>query len=249
METEATVSEFQELLSSRGVTRRSFMKLCGAIAVAAGLSELAAPRVAQALEGSVIGATKGNLYPVIWIEGASCTGCTESFAQVESPDPASVVLELISLNYSETLSAAAGHSMEEAKAQTIKAGNYILVYEGAVLERWEGQALRVADKPGTEHLLEAAANANAVVALGSCAVNGGWMGAHPNSAGALGVQQFLEKNGIDKPVVNVPGCPANPEWLVSVLVDVVMMGKLPDLNAENKPAGIFNQTNLCLPYL
>ena len=242
METEATVSEFQELLSSRGVTRRSFMKLCGAIAVAAGLSELAAPRVAQALEGSVIGATKGNLYPVIWIEGASCTGCTESFAQVESPDPASVVLELISLNYSETLSAAAGHSMEEAKAQTIKAGNYILVYEGAVLERWEGQALRVADKPGTEHLLEAAANANAVVALGSCAVNGGWMGAHPNSAGALGVQQFLEKNGIDKPVVNVPGCPANPEWLVSVLVDVVMMGKLPDLNAENKPAGIFNQT-------
>ena len=242
METEATVSEFQELLSSRGVTRRSFMKLCGAIAVAAGLSELAAPRVAQALEGSVIGATKGNLYPVIWIEGASCTGCTESFAQVESPDPASVVLELISLNYSETLSAAAGHSMEEAKAQTIKAGNYILVYEGAVLERWEGQALRVADKPGTEHLLEAAANANAVVALGSCAVNGGWMGAHPNSAGALGVQQFLEKNGIDKPVVNVPGCPANPEWLVSVLVDVVMMGRLPELNAENKPAGIFNQT-------
>ena len=231
METEATVSEFQELLSSRGVTRRSFMKLCGAIAVAAGLSELAAPRVAQALEGSVIGATKGNLYPVIWIEGASCTGCTESFAQVESPDPASVVLELISLNYSETLSAAAGHSMAEAKAQTIKAGHYILVYEGAV-----------ADKPGTEHLLEAAANANAVVALGSCAVNGGWMGAHPNSAGALGVQQFLEKNGIDKPVVNVPGCPANPEWLVSVLVDVVMMGKLPDLNAENKPAGIFNQT-------
>ena len=86
----------------------------------------------------------------------------------------------------------------------------------------------MADKPGTEHLLEAAANANAVVALGSCAVNGGWMGAHPNSAGALGVQQFLEKNGIDKPVVNVPGCPANPEWLVSVLVDVVMMGKLPD---------------------
>ena len=85
METEAKVSEFQDLLSSRGVSRRDFMKLCGAIAVAAGLGELAAPRVAQALENSVIGATKGILYPVIWIEGASCTGCTESFAQVESP--------------------------------------------------------------------------------------------------------------------------------------------------------------------
>lgn len=89
METEATVSEFQNMLSARGVSRRSFMKLCGAVAVAAGLSELAAPRVAQALEKSVIGATKGKLYPVIWIEGASCTGCTESFAQVETPDAAS----------------------------------------------------------------------------------------------------------------------------------------------------------------
>ena len=54
METEATVSEFQNMLSARGVSRRSFMKLCGAVAVAAGLSELAAPRVAQALEKSVL---------------------------------------------------------------------------------------------------------------------------------------------------------------------------------------------------
>ena len=210
METEATVSEFQDMLSARGVTRRSFMKLCGAVAAAAGLSQLAAPQIAQALEKSVIGATKGKLYPVIWIEGASCTGCTESFAQVETPDPASVVLELISLNYSETLSAAAGWSMEEAKEQTIEAGNYILVYEGAVLEGWDGQALRVADKPGTEHLIEAAEKANAVVALGSCAVNGGWMGAHPNSSGALGVQQFLEKAGIETKVINIPGCPGEP---------------------------------------
>lgn len=243
MEKEATASEFQDMLSARGVTRRSFMKLCGAIAVAAGLSELAAPSIAQALEKSVIGATKGNLYPVIWIEGASCTGCTESFAQVETPDAATVVLELISLNYSETLSAAAGHSMEEAKAQTIEAGNYILIYEGAVLEGWGGQALRVADAPGTEHLIEAAEKANAVVALGSCAVNGGWMAAHPNAADALGVQQFLGKAGIETPVINVPGCPANPEWLMSVLVDVIMLdSKALQLTSENKPAGIFGQT-------
>ncbi|OUO90836.1 hydrogenase [Gordonibacter sp. An230] len=247
METEATVSEFQQMLSARGVSRRSFMKLCGAVAVAAGLSELAAPRVAQALESSVIGAAKGKLYPVIWIEGASCTGCTEAFAKLEAPDAASIVLEMISLNYSETLSAAAGESMELAKEQTIKecAGNYILVYEGAVLEGWGGQALRVADKPGTEHLYEAAESAAVVVALGSCAVNGGWMGAHPNQAGALGVQEYLKKQGVGTPVVNVPGCPANPEWLVAVLADVVLLSLAPselDLTSEGKPAGIFGQT-------
>ena len=68
------------------------------------------------------------------------------------------------------------------------------------------------------------------------------MGAHPNQAGALGVQAFLKKAGINTPVVNVPGCPANPEWLVAVLADVIFLEKLPALNSEDKPAGIFDQT-------
>ena len=234
------MSAFANMLEARGVTRRDFMKLCGTVAAAAGLSQLTVPQVAQALETSVIGATKGNLYPVIWVEGASCTGCTESFAQAQTPNAAEVVLDMISLNYSETLSAAAGYSMEEAKEQTIEAGDYILIYEGAIQEKWGGNALRVAGKPGTEHLIEAAKNANAVVALGSCAVNGGWMGAKPNVTDAMGVQQFLEKAGINVPVVNVPGCPANPEWLTSVLVDVVPMKLKPadlDLNLRaSRPA-------------
>lgn len=243
MEKEATVSEFQDVLSARGVSRRDFMKLCGTLAAAAGLSQVAVPQVAQALESSVIGASKGNLYPVIWIEGASCTGCTESFAQVETPDPATVVLEMISLNYSETLSAAAGHSMEEAKERTIEEGDYILIYEGGVLEGWNDNALRVAGETGTEILVHAAESANAVVAIGSCAVNGGWMAAHPNPAGAMGVQQYLEKAGVtDVPVVNIPGCPVNPEWIVSVLVDVIMMETLPALNKNNMPALLFDQT-------
>ena len=245
MEGEAAMSAFANMLEARGVTRRDFMKLCGTVAAAAGLSQLTVPQVAQALETSVIGATKGNPYPVIWVEGASCTGCTESFAQAQTPNAAEVVLDMISLNYSETLSAAAGYSMEEAKEQTIEAGDYILIYEGAIQEKWGGTALPVAGTPGTAHLFEAAKHANAVVALGSCAVNGGWMGAKPNVTDAMGVQQYLKKAGINVPVVNVPGCPANPEWLTSVLVDVVLMKLKPaelDLNSEGKPAGIFNQT-------
>ncbi|MEY8562938.1 hydrogenase small subunit [Eggerthellaceae bacterium 3-80] len=246
MGNEACRSEFYDLLDARGVSRRDFMKLCGAIAVAAGLSEVAVPKVAHALEQSVIGATKGNLYPVIWIEGASCTGCTESFAQMETPDAGTVVLEMISLNYSETLSAAAGHSVEEAKAQTIEAGDYVLIYEGAVLKGWDGNALRAAEEVGTETLVQAAVNANAVVALGSCAVNGGWCAAHPNASNALGVQQYLQEQGVEVPVVNIPGCPANPEWLMSVLVNVVIMKDmtllLDRLNSMNMPDDIFGQT-------
>ncbi len=250
MEKQATVTDAMDILESRGVTRRSFMKLCAGVAAAAGLSQVAIPRVAEAIEKSVIGATSGDLYPVIWIEGASCTGCTESFAQIETPDVASVVLDVISLNYSETLSAAAGHSVELAKEQTIEAGNYILIYEGAVLEGWGGHALRASTVSGEtsitgcEALVEAASNANAVCAIGSCAVNGGWCAAHPNPSQACGVQQYLEKEGIKTPVINIPGCPVNPEWVMSVLVDVCLLQdpSLVKLNEKNMPSMLFDQT-------
>ncbi|NPD30616.1 hydrogenase small subunit [Eggerthellaceae bacterium zg-1084] len=231
------------MLESRGVTRRRFMEFCGALAVAAGLSSAAAPKVAEAVEESLIGRAKGKLYPVLWIEGASCTGCTESFAQLETPDVGTVVLELLSLNYSDVLSAGAGESLEKAKEQTIAAGDYLLVYEGAVVERWEGNALRVAGLPGVHHLEEAAENARAVVALGSCAVNGGWMSAAPNAAGATGVMAYLKKKGIHTPVINVPGCPANPEHLMAVLTEVLMLGPNHlQLDGHNRPAQIFGQT-------
>lgn len=242
MGNQATASTFQDKLAARGITRRSFMKLCGTVAVMAGLGEAATPRVAEALEQTVIGATEGDLYPVIWMEGASCTGCTEAFAQTDEPDPASIILEMISLNYCETLSAGAGYSMEEAKEQTIAAGNYLLVFEGAVLDAFDGNALRIAGKTGTELLTEAASSANAVVATGSCAVNGGWMAAHPDPVGAQGVQMFLRDQGIDTPVINLPGCPANPEWLVAMVVDVALLGQLPELDDEGKPVGIYGQT-------
>ena len=256
MNEETAVYSLSADLEARGISRRSFLKFCGALAVAAGLSQAAAPRVAIALEKSVIGAKTGNLFPVLWIEGASCTGCTESFAQIETPDVGKVVLELISLNYSDVLSAGAGYSVELAKEQTIENGNYIVVYEGGITQGFGSNTLRVALETGEEILVKAASNAAAVVALGSCAVNGGWMAAYPNPAQATGVAAILKKHGVSTPVVNIPGCPANPEWLMSILVQVLMMGgaealvagdvpavvKTLGLDGEAKPQSIFGQT-------
>lgn len=223
-------------LEARGVSRRDFMKYCGVIAAMIGLDATAAPRIAAAVEN----ATK--LKPVIWLEAGSCSGCTESLAQSEYPDLATIVLDLISLNYQETIMAAAGYSAEEALASTIAAGGYLLVYEGSVMTGWGGDALKVAGKKGTDQLKEAAKKAEAIVAIGSCAVDGGVVAAAPNPAGATGVSQYLASQGIDKPVVNLPTCPVNPVWLVAVLVDVLMLGKLPELDAQGRPKAIFGQT-------
>lgn len=223
-------------LEARGVSRRDFMKYCGVIAAMIGLDATAAPQIAAAVEN----ATK--LKPVIWLEAGSCSGCTESLAQSDNPDIATIVLELISLNYQETLMAAAGYAAEEALEATIAAGGYILVYEGAVMTGWGGDALKIAGKKGTEQLKHAAKKAEAIVAVGSCAVDGGVVAAAPNPAGATGVSQYLASQGIERPVVNLPTCPVNPVWVVAVLVDVLMLGKLPELDGLGRPKAIFGQT-------
>lgn len=230
-----------QALESRGFTEREFLDLCGTLAVAAGIDELHAPRVAEALDAAFQKAQGRALYPVIWLEGASCSGCTESFAQLAAPGIAAVVLEMLSLDYSDMLAAGAGSSVEEAKERTIAAGGYLLIYEGAVTLAFEGHSLRAADAPGIDHLEQAARAARAVIALGSCAVNGGWMAAPPNAPQAVGVQEHLASQGIAVPVINIPGCPANPDWLLSVLVRVVMMGGVATvaLDAEAKPCGLF----------
>ena len=78
MQDQASAVDFDTLLEAHGVSRRSFMKLCGAVAVAAGLGSAGMPKVAHALEDKIIGATEGKLFPAIWIEGACAMGvvCT-----------------------------------------------------------------------------------------------------------------------------------------------------------------------------
>ena len=245
---ETRIDKFDALLEERGVTRRRFLEFCGALALTLGLSEAMAPAIHEALAESVIGKSGGNLTPVIWLELASCTGCTESLAQAENPDVATIVLDLISLNYAETLSAGAGFSLEEAKQQTIEAGNYIVVIEGAIMEGWNGNALKIANEKSVDIVRHAASNATAIICAGSCAADGGWQAAKPNPGGAIGVQAFLEKskkNGSFEheipPIINVPSCPSNPEHIIAVLVEVLLLGRLPALNKQNMPTLIFDQ--------
>ena len=244
---------FIESLESRGLTRRSFLGFCGAVAAAIGVEGVTAQAVADTIEeNSLIGTNgglgNGGLAPVIWMELGSCTGCTESFAQADDPDPATLLLEYLALNYSETLGAAAGYSLEEAREQTIEAaaGQYLVVIEGAVMTGWDGDALRIAGEatcaPGESPLLTTCENAYAVIAAGSCAVDGGFCAAYPNPAGAEGVQKYLEDNGCDTPVVNLPSCPCNPATLVAVIVQYLLLGTLPDLNSYNMPKVYYNQT-------
>ncbi len=178
-----------EQLASRGVSRRDFLKYCGSIAALLGLSEAYVPQIASAV------ALGAELKPALWFNGGSCSGCTESTAQNFDPDVATIVLDILSVNYFETVMMAQGEDAEKAAEDTIKAGGYVLVYEGTVMQGEDGNTLRIAGRTGLEILEEAAASAEAVIAVGSCAVDGGWVAGRPNPADGTGVQKFLTDTG------------------------------------------------------
>src|ERR1035437_3803859 len=106
-------SRFDAELRRRGVSRREFVAFCGVMA-----STLALPR---SLEAKIAAALQKSEKPVlVWLEFQDCAGNTESFLRATKPTAAEVVLDTLSVDYHETIMAAAGHQAEENLAKTVK---------------------------------------------------------------------------------------------------------------------------------
>ncbi|MFM2042990.1 MAG: hypothetical protein RLY86_1566 [Pseudomonadota bacterium] len=98
----ARLETFYEVIRRQGISRRNFLKFCSLTAASLGLGPSFAPRIANAME------TKPRI-PVLWLHGLECTCCSESFIRSAHPLVKDVVLSMISLDYDDTLMAAAGH--------------------------------------------------------------------------------------------------------------------------------------------
>ena len=103
---------YYELARDKGHSRRDFMKFSAMMAALLGLESSAIGKVAQALE-------KKTRIPVIWLHGQECTCCSESFIRSSHPLVADILLDKISLDYTETLMAAAGHQAEKSLHDTM----------------------------------------------------------------------------------------------------------------------------------
>jgi hydrogenase small subunit len=213
--------------------RRDFLKVCTMAAAAVGLSGAVAEQMAEA-------AAKGLKPSVIWLHFQECTGCTESLLRTSHPDLAELILSLISLDYHETLFAAAGYQAEAAldKAIADNAGKYVLVIEGAIPEKDGGIYCKIGGKTAIEIVNRVAAKAGAIVAIGSCASWGGIPSADPNPTGATGAPMILK----GKTVVTIPGCPANPHNLLGVVLQYAVLGTLPKLDDKGRPLFAYGRT-------
>ncbi len=157
----------------------------------------------------------------------------KSLLRPSHPSLEHLILDLISLDYHETLSAGAGHQAEAVMKKSIKenAGNYILVIEGAIPLKDKGIYCMVGGRPFVDIVKETAKNAAAVIAIGSCASWGGIQSTAPNPTGSVGAPEVLK----DKTVVTIPGCPPNAYNFLSTVIHFLTFGKLPALDDKGRP--------------
>lgn len=208
------------------ITRRDFLRYVGASAAALGLTATQVARIETAL------ATAEDP-PVLWLSGSACTGCSVSLLNVVNPTVDQVLLDTISLKYHTTLMAAGGDLAVKAATSTRDAGGYVLVVEGAIPTASGGKYCYVWDEAGrpvtmAEAVTALAAKATHVIAVGTCAAFGG-IPSRYSAAAAQGLKSFLGRS-----VINLPGCPAHPDWIVGTITSV-LAGAIPALDGNSRP--------------
>lgn len=228
IEVEQSYSEYSlgRLLRERGVSRRDFLGFCTAMTAAMALPITFAPKVAQALD-------EVKRPPLVWLEFQDCAGDTEALLRSANPTVGEIVLDILSVDYHETIMAAAGHQAEAALEKTISEfkGKYLCVVEGSIPMKDGGVYGCVGGKSHLDRARQVCGGAAATIAVGTCAAYGGIAAATPNPTGAVGVRDAVP--GIT--LINLPGCPVNADNLTATIVHYLVFGKIPALDSEGRP--------------
>ena len=210
-------------LAATGVDRRTFLKFCAGVTATLALPSRFAPRVAAAL-------AKVQSPVVVWLEFQDCAGDTEAFVRSRNPSASDLVLGLISLDYHETLMAAAGDAAEKARDDAVAKGGHILIVEGSVPTGIRGSCT-VGGRAADDILTTAARGAAGIINVGTCSAFGGIPNARPNPTGAVAVGDVV--SGV--PVVNLSGCPVNADNLTATIVHYLTFAEFPPTDDLGRP--------------
>ncbi len=218
---------FIQELETRGLSRREFVGFCSVMASVLALPRTVGARIAAEIQ-------KAEKPVVVWLEFQDCAGNSESFLRAGRPTAAEIVLDVLSVDYHETIMAAAGHQAEELLANTVKSrpGKYLAVVEGSIPTGANGAYCTIGGRSALQIVREVCGSAAATIAIGTCATFGGLPAAAPNPTGALGVADAVP--GI-KNLINLPACPANVENLTALIVYFLTFKHWPALDNYRRP--------------
>jgi len=181
--------------------------------------------------------------PVIWLETSDSGDNNIAFMNTTYPYLQQVFTDMIDLLYSNTFMAAQGTDALDLLFESAEEfqGAFVLIVEGAIPTKDRGIYNVIArTNNGNITALDAVTNlgilAQHVVAVGTCASFGGASSAAPNTTGSVGVGSVLKQE-----IINVSGCPVNPDWLVGTLAHLLMYGK-PELDNLGRPKLFYGNT-------
>jgi hydrogenase small subunit len=194
-------------------------------------------------------------YPVVWLQGAGCTGCSVSVLNAVSPRIQNILLDelvpghQLNLLFHATIMAGQGEPVIEVlrNSQENRKGGYILIVEGSIPTAEGGLYGSIGEK-ANKHLTieksvaELGANALLTIAVGTCSAFGGIPAAEPNPTQCKSVKQIFDEKGIDTLVVNIPGCPPHPEWFTGTISVVLFSGlSAVELDELGRPVLFYGQ--------
>ncbi len=215
------------------LTRREFLRAHATAAAALGLSASGLLRLEQVL------AAEGAA-PVVWLQAQDCTACSMSLLNTVRYQTAdTLLLDTIDLNYHTTVMAAAGDMAVGVAEDTLNRSGYVLVVDGAIPTAdggrycylWEGMT-------ALEGVKAFAANAAWILCVGTCASYGGICAGSPNPTGAQSVTQVI---GSTPKLINLPGCPPHPDWMVGTIAYLLAQGAAPQLDSNRRPTGYYGE--------
>jgi len=226
------------------LNRRDFLKIMGGAGAAIAFPSVMIQGCKKALEKAT---ERTN---IIWLEGQSCSGCSVSLLNKINPDIVSVITEHISLNYQGVVMGGTGEAATRVLEDAVKRQrkDFILIVEGAIPTKNDlyctiGEDEKTHRGIGVRHWVEELGkNAMAIVSVGTCSAYGGIPAAKnrltgENPTGAVAVSELFK----GKTVLNVPGCPPHPDWMVGTLLHVLLKG-MPELDEYNRPKMYYAKT-------
>jgi len=194
--------------------------------------------------------------PLVWLAASGCTGCSVSLLNSASPTIKNILVDQIipgvhiNLRFHPTIMAGSGEQVIKALEDTVKEkkGNYILAVEGAIPAAINAEYCVMGERDGKPvnmetRLEELARDALAILAVGTCASFGGISAAAPNPSGCQPVKEVIEAKGINKPLINIPGCPPHPDWFVGTVASILLNGlpKAEDLDDNLRPLAFYGK--------
>jgi hydrogenase small subunit len=142
-----------------------------------------------------------------------------------------IVLDLLSVEYQETIMAPSGLRAEKSLEEAIAPGGHILVVEGSIPLGDGGTYCTIGGRTALDNLQRASAQAAAVIAVGDCACFGNIPAANPNPTDAKGVRDVISS----VPIINIAGCSMNVDNFTATIVHYLTFGSLPSTDSLLRP--------------